>query len=155
MRVRCLIATAAIFMLTACAAWEPLPTPPTGPVPDLVGTWRGTWAGEPLVLLVTEQNGAGYSGVFVGGAQILGPRRPGLGGVLTSTIRGTAVSAHAAGWFGNDATGRPVLLIQADTPDGMQRLTLARVSERELQGMGESTFGWGPKGPARLTRQSR
>jgi hypothetical protein len=41
------------------------------------------------------------------------------------------------------------------TPDGGQRLTLARVSEDQLQGTGESTFRWGPRGPARLTRQAR
>jgi hypothetical protein len=154
--MRLVLALAAGLMLAGCASGTPLPTPPTGEVPDLLGTWRGTWGGEPLVLLVTGQHeDTGYSGVFVGGAQIFGQRRPGISGVLTSTIRGAAVSSRAAGWFGRDATGRQVLLIQTDTPDGGQRLTLARVSESQLQGMGESDFRWGPKGPAQLTRQPR
>lgn len=143
--------------LSACATAPPLlPVPPSEPVPELVGTWRGTWGGEPAALLVIEQApDAGYSGIFVGGAQVFGPRRPGVSGVLTSTIRGTAVSSRAEGWLGRDARGRLLLVIQTEMPDGAQRLTLARVSEDELQGTGESTFRWGPRGPARLTRQTR
>jgi len=75
--------------------------------------------------------------------------------VLTSTIRGEAVSARAEGWAGNDATGRLLLLVHSESPAGVQRLTLARVSPDQLQGTGDSTFGWGPRGPARLTRQAR
>jgi hypothetical protein len=108
------------------------------------------------VLLVTDQNAeAGYSGVFVSREHVLGPRRPGVSGVLTSTIRGAAVSSRAEGWLGNDASGRLVLVIQTDMPEGVQRLTLSRVTSDQLQGMGESTFRWGPRGPAELTRQSR
>lgn len=141
--------------LGACASWTPLPAPPTGPMPDVVGTWRGTWGGQPAALLIIGQDvDAGYSGVFLGDAH-LGSRRPGVTGVLTSTIRGAAVSSRADGWLGTDARGRLVLRIQAVTPDGGQRLTLARVSEDQLQGTGESTFRWGPRGPARLTRQAR
>jgi hypothetical protein len=154
--MRSFMAVLVTATLTGCASGAPLPAPPTGPVPDIVGTWRGTWGGHPAVLLVTDQSvDAGYSGVFAGNYQILGHRRPGVSGVLTSTIRGTAVSSRAEGWLGNDARGRLVLVVQTDTPDGQQRLTLARVSEDELQGTGESSFRWGPQGPARLTRQPR
>ena len=143
-------------MLAGCVAGIPLPAPPTGPVPELTGTWRGTWGGEPASLLVTEQTGdAGYSGIFTSADHLWGPRRPGVSGVLTSTIRGAPVSSRAEGWLGNDARGRLVLLLQTETPDGRQRLTLARVGEDQLQGTGESSFRWGPQGPARLTRQSR
>jgi hypothetical protein len=154
--MRSVIVALVTTALTACVSGTPLPAPPTGPVPDIVGTWRGTWGGEPAALLVTDQTAeAAHSGVFAGGYQILGQRRPGLSGVLTSTIRGAAVSSRAEGWLGHDARGRLLLVVQTDTPDGQQRLTLARVSEDELQGTGESSFRWGPKGPARLTRQPR
>ena len=133
-----------------------MPAPPTRPVPDLIGTWRGTSVGEPVTLLVTEQTAdAGYSGIFVSADHLLGPRRQGVSGVLTSTIRGAAVGARAEGWLGNDASGRLVLLLHAETPDGQQRLTLAHVGDDQLQGTGEASFRWGPKGPARLTRQPR
>jgi hypothetical protein len=142
--------------LTGCVGETPLPAPPTGPVPGLAGTWRGTWGGEPVTLLITVQDAdTGYSGFFVSAYHLLGPRRPGVSGVLTSTIRGAAVGARAEGWLGNDASGRLVLLLHAETPDGQQRLTLAHVGDDQLQGTGESSFRWGPKGPARLTRQPR
>lgn len=145
-----------VAALGGCVGGTPIPAPPTGPVPDMLGTWRGTWGGEPVVLLVTDQAAdAGYSGIFVSGSHVLGPRRPGVAGVLTSTIRGAPVSSRAEGWLGNDASGRLVLLVQAEGPDGAQRLTLARVADDQLQGTGESTFRWGPRGPARLTRQPR
>jgi hypothetical protein len=154
--MRWLIVALVAATMGGCVGGTPLPSPPTGPVPDLVGTWRGTWGGQPLSLLVTEQVGdAGYSGVFVGDYHLGGPRRPGVAGVLTSTIRGRAVSSTAEGWLGNDARGRLLLLIQTETPDGSQRLTLARVSDDQLQGTGESSFRWGPSGPAQLTRQPR
>jgi hypothetical protein len=75
--------------------------------------------------------------------------------VLTSTIRGEAVSAPAQGWLGHDATGRLTLLLESDSPAGFQYLTLARVDRDRLAGSGQSTFTWGPRGPAELTRQPR
>ena len=152
-RLRALLAA---LVLTGCASGTPVLTTPTGPVPDLVGAWRGTWGGQPAALLITDQNAeTAYSGVFVGDAQIFGPRRPAVSGVLSSTIRGALVSTRVTGWFGNDATGRQVLVLSADGVDGLQRLTLTRVSETQLQGTGDSTFRWGPSGPAQLTRQPR
>ena len=143
-------------LLGGCALGPPLPPPATGPIPDLIGTWRGTWGGEPAVLLISEQTGhSGYSGIFLGDYQLGGPYRPGISGVLTSTIRGDAVSARAEGWVGNDATGRLLLLVQSESPAGVQRLTLTRVGPDQLHGTGESTFSWGPRGPTRFTRQAR
>jgi hypothetical protein len=154
--MRWLLPVVLVAALAGCATGTPLPAPPTGAVPDVAGTWRGTWGDQPAALLITSQDvDAGYSGIFVGSGHVLGPRRPGVAGVLTSTIRGRQVSARAEGWLGADATGRAVLLIQAETPDGGQRLTLTRVGEDQLQGMGESTFRWGPSGTARLIRQAR
>ena len=152
-----LLTAALVLALAGCAAWMPIPPPPppTGPVPDIAGTWRGTWGGEPVSLLITAQDAdVGYSGVAAGGFH-LGSRRPGVAGVLTSTIRGTSVSARAEGWLGMDARGRLVLLLQSEMPDGSQRLTLARVADDRLQGSGESSFSWGPRGPAQLTRHTR
>jgi hypothetical protein len=146
----------ALWLGGCLAAGPPLPPPPSGPVPDLVGTWRGTWAGEPLALLVVTQLGdTGYSGFSIGDYQLGGPRRPGFSGVLTSTVRGEAVSSRAQGWLGNDATGRLLVLIESDSPAGYQYLTLARVDRDRLAGSGQSSFAWGPRGPAELTRQVR
>ena len=154
--MRPLVAVLLAALLGGCAIGPPLPPPPTGPVPDLIGTWRGKWGGEPVALLITQQTAdSGYSGIFLGDYQLGGPNRPGISGVLTSTIQGAAVSARAEGWAGNDATGRLLLLVQSDSPAGLQRLTLARVGRDQLQGSGESTFSWGPRGPAQLTRQAR
>lgn len=149
---RTLVATA----LAGCAGTPPLPPPPTGPVPDIVGTWRGAWGGHPASLLITDQAAdAPSTGVAIGDHVVLGPRRPGVSAVLTSTIGGAAVSSRAEGWLGYDARGRLLLVIQSQSPDGFQRLTLTRVTEDELQGTGESSFRWGPQGAARLTRQPR
>ena len=143
-------------VLGGCALGPPLPPPPSGPVPDLIGTWRGTWGGAPAALLITEQTAdSGYAGVFVGNYQLGGPNRPSISGVLTSTIGGEAVSARADGWVGNDATGRVLLVVQSESPAGVQWLTLTRAGGDELQGTGDSSFTWGPRGPARLTRQAR
>lgn len=154
--MRWLIAVLVAVSLVGCAVAPPLPPPATGPVPDLIGTWRGTWAGEPLALLIVSQTpDSGSAGVSIADYQIGGPRRPGISGVLTSTIRGEAVSSRAEGWIGNDATGRLLLLIQSESPAGLQYLTLARVNRDQLAGSGESTFTWGPRGTAELTRQPR
>jgi hypothetical protein len=154
--MRPLRAILAALVLAGCVSSTPVLTPPTGPVPDLVGTWRGTWGGEPAALLITAQNADGaYAGVYVGDWQVLGPRRPAVSGVLSSTIRGALVSSRVTGWFGNDAAGRQVLVLAADGVDGLQRLTLTRVNATQLQGTGTSTFRWGPEGPAQFTRQPR
>jgi len=154
--MRRLIIVLVAALASGCLVGPPLPPAPSGPVPDLVGTWRGTWGGQPAALLISEQTAdSGYSGIFLGGYQLGGPHRPGIAGVLTSTIRNEVVSARAEGWVGNDATGRLLVTVQSESPAGLQWLTLTRVSPAELQGTGESSFSWGPRGPARLTRQAR
>ena len=154
--MRHLVPLVVAMWLAGCAVGPPLPPPASGPAPDMIGTWRGTWAGEPLALLIVSQTpDSGSAGISVGAYQLGGPRRPGISGVLTSTIRGEPVSSRAEGWFGNDATGRLLLLVQSESPAGLQYLTLARVHRDQLAGSGESTFTWGPRGPAELTRQPR
>ena len=154
--MRWLVIVLVAALVTGCLVGPPLPPPPSGPVPDLVGTWRGTWGGQPAALLISEQTAeSGSSGIFLGNYQLGGPQRPGVAGVLTSAIRNEAVSARAEGWVGNDATGRLLVVVQSESPAGVQWLTLTRVSADELQGTGESSFSWGPRGPAQLTRQAR
>jgi hypothetical protein len=130
-----------------------LPSPPPGPVPDLRGTWTGTWGGRPASLLVTDQRDEFTdSGVFLGSYALLAERRPGLTGILTSSIGQDAISTNAQGWFGYSG-GRLMLVVRADTADGSQYLTLGLADERRLRGTGESSFRWGPRGPVELTRQ--
>ena len=154
--MRRLVSVLVAMWLGGCAVGPPLPPPASGPVPDMLGTWRGTWAGEPLALLIVSQTSeSGYAGVSMGDYQLGGSRRPGISGVLTSTIRGETVSSRAEGWIGNDATGRLLLLVQSDSPAGLQYLMLARLNADQLAGSGGSSFSWGPRGPAELTRQPR
>ena len=152
---RRLASLAAVLILTGCVADVPV-APPTGPLPELAGTWRGTWGGEPLALLISAHVGdEGGAGVFVGSWQLAGARRAGVAGVLTSTIRGVPVSSRMEGWLGKDVNGRLVLVARSETPDGLQRLTLALVARDELEGSGASDFRRGPAGPVHLTRQAR
>jgi hypothetical protein len=131
-----------------------LPSPPPGPVPDLRGTWAGTWGGRPAFLLVTDQQDEfTESGVYLGSYALLGERRPGLTGILTSSIGQDTISTNAQGWFGYSG-GRLMLVLRADTADGTQYLTLGFADERRLRGTGESSFRWGPRGPVELTRQA-
>jgi hypothetical protein len=120
--------------------------------PDLRGYWTGTWGGEPLTLLVTEQTIApGESGVVLGPWQVLGERYPTVAGVLTSTVRGERVSTHVDGLI-SQSGGAPVLSLRARSAAGDQRITLRLVDRDRLQGSGDSQYRWGPRGPAQLTR---
>jgi hypothetical protein len=123
-------------------------------VPDLRGTWTGTWDGRPASLLVTDQRDE-YTdaGVYVGSYAVLAERRPGLSGILTSSIGHDSISTNAQGWFGYSG-GRLVLVLKADTGDGAQYLTLGLTDGRRMQGTGESSFRWGPRGPVELTRHT-
>lgn len=147
---------AAIFLLvialTGCAQTVDLaPPPPVTAVPGLMGTWTGTWGGTPVQLVIVEQRELGdYSGIYLGPVQLLGRRRPGVSGVLTSTIAGTPVSANAEGWLGY-VNGRLTVRLHSQTPSGSQELTLAQSGDR-WAGQGESSFTWGPRGPIELRR---
>lgn len=144
-----------VLALAGCAQTVDLaPPPPATEVPDLRGTWTGTWGGAPLRLVVTGQKELGdYSGISLGPVQLLGRRLPGVSGVITSTIAGAPVSVRMEGWLGY-GNGRLRLLLSATTSDGAQQLVLDRATDDRWSGHGESTFSWGPQGPVELTRQS-
>ena len=155
--MRQLVGRAAILLvlaLSGCAQTvDTAPPPPATAVPDLRGTWAGTWGGAPVQLVVVEQREFGdYAGVYFGPVQVLGRRRPGVSGVLTSTIAGAPVSANAEGWLGY-SNGALTLLLRAETPSGAQQLTLNRTADDRWSGRGESDFSWGPQGPIEIVRR--
>jgi hypothetical protein len=144
-----------VVTLSGCARPVDLAAPPpVTAVPDLRGTWTGAWGGAPAQLIIVEQHELGdYAGIYLGPVQVLGRRRPGVSGVLTSTIAGAPVSANAEGWLGY-VNGRLTLLLRATTLSGAQQLTLARTADDRWTGRGESDFPWGPQGPIEIARRT-
>ena len=141
--------------LSGCAQTVDQALPPlaTAGPDDLRGTWAGTWGGAPVQLVIVEQIELGErSGIYFGPVQVLGRRRPGIAGVLTSTIAGAPVSANAEGWLGN-VGGRLTLLVRATTTAGIQQVTLARTAADRWTGRGESEFAWGPQGAIDIVRR--
>lgn len=137
--------------LAGCSS--PLVPAPPSAVPDLRASWTGTWGGQPLSVLVTDQDDlSGTRGLFLGSWQVLGERTTSLTAVMTSTIRGEPVSANASGRVGY-AGGVLTILMSAETSDGIQTLRLSPRGPDRLQGRGESSFRWGPSGPVDLTRR--
>jgi hypothetical protein len=156
MRTRLGLAALAL-LVGACTTGMPLPPPPPpgagATSSDIRGSWRGTWGGAPVSLLITDQEArAGYSGLYVGNYQLLGHERPGVAGVLTSQIDKAQTSVRAQGWFGG-VDGQLTLHLVADSPSGQQRLTLRPDGPNRLVGVGDSSFRWGPAGAIELTRE--
>lgn len=152
----CFAGLGLVLLITGCASTSERlrSTPPATTVPDLRGTWSGLWGGTPLTLVVVDQKEmAAYSGIYLGPVQLLGQRAPGVNGVMTSTIRGDAVSVGVEGWFGSTRGGL-MLVLRGVMPNGTQQLTLTRIDAEHLAGTGESSFRWGPQGPVDLTRRS-
>ena len=151
--MRALAAFVLVVTLAGCAPTvDQAPPPPVTAVPDLNGTWAGTWGGAPARLVIIEQRELGdYTGVYFGPLQVLGRRRPGVTGVLTSTIAGAPVSANVDGWLGY-AGGRLTLLLRATTSSGVQELMLHQTAADRWSGHGESDFAWGPQGVIELAR---
>jgi hypothetical protein len=144
------IAFGLTLLLAGCVAEVPL-TMPAGSVPDLRGTWRGTWGGTPLTLLVLAQDdGSPRGGFFVGPWPLAGDPLPGLSGVLTFTVRGEATSVNVHGRMG-DSNGRLTLVLDPLTVNGEQ-ITLTYVNPRRLAGTGTSRPTWEPQGPIELAR---
>lgn len=140
------------LLLGGCASSAP-PPPPAATVPDLRGTWTGTWGGTPLTMVVTgQQAGQGQSGLVIGPWQVLGEVHPTLGGVLTSSIRGEAVSTHMNALVSDAGGGRIVLTVRARSAAGDQRMTLRWIAPDRLEGSGDSQYAWGPQGPVQLIR---
>jgi hypothetical protein len=134
----------------ACATAPPL-APPTGLVPDLRGTWSGTWGEAAVTLLLLDQDTAGDGGVYVGPWQVLGQPLPGVTGVLTYTAGGQALSRNVQGRLG-DSGGRLTLVLEPGSVHG-QTLVLSLVGADRLQGSGTSRLSWEPRGPVDLRRQ--
>ena len=145
-----------LALVVAVAGCETTPAapPPTGMAPDLRGTWTGTWGGAPVTLVVTDEVEVGDSGVYLGSWQVLGRRGPAVSGVLTTAVGGERVSLAATGRLTSDA-GRPAVLVTAIGPAGEQALRLTQVAPDRLRGTGESSYAWGPRGVADLSRVSR
>ena len=143
-----------VIALFGCAQTVDLALPPpVTALPDLRGTWTGTWGGAPAQLVIIEQRELGdYAGIYLGPVQVLGRRRPGVSGVLTSTIADASVSANADGWL-SYAHDNLTLLLHATTRSGSQQLTLARTADDRWSGRGESDFSWGPQGPIEIIRK--
>ncbi len=112
----------------------------TDPVPDIRGTWRGTWAATPLTLLILSQEETPVPGMF------------GVSGILTFSVRDEAISVNVQGRFG-DANGRRTLVLDPQSGYG-QQITLTRVDPDYMAGVGTSRANWEPSGPVELVRQS-
>lgn len=146
-----------VLLFAGCAGASAPPGPllSTLDIPDLRGTWRGTWGETPVTLVITEQQDSGSpSGVYLGPVQVLGQRVPGVSGVLTSVIAGHRVSASVKGWLTTSGRGTVTLWLEAHTADGTQQLSLTSVPPDRLTGRGESEFRWGPRGAVELIRSS-
>ena len=140
-----------LALLVAGCAGGPVLTQPTVMIPDLRGTWRGTWGGAPITLLVLEQGGTTrQGGITIGPWPLTGAGLPALDGVLTYPSDGAPVSVNVRGRFG-DWNGGFTLVIDALTRDG-QQLVLTRVSPERLGGTGTSRRPWDPEGPVELAR---
>ena len=149
MRPRALVAVLTL-LVSACAS-EPVLTQPGAVIPDLRGTWQGTWGGAPATLLVLEQGGTTrQGGITVGPWPLTGAGLPSLAGVLTFASNGAPVSVNVKGRFG-DLNGGLALVIDALTDDG-QQLVLTRVGPDRLGGTGTSRQRWDPQGPVELAR---
>lgn len=143
----------AVLVLAAGCATTPPPGPPAQVVPDLRGTWSGTWGDGPVSLVITEQAaGHGESGVVLGEWQVLGEVYPVARGVLTSTVHGQPLSTHMTGRLSDSGAG-VILTVVARSSAGEQWLRLRLVGADRLEGTGQSQMSWGPQGPALLLRQ--
>lgn len=146
-----------LLLAFAACTGRVIPPPPPAPgttVPDLRGTWTGTWGGTPVALLIAEQAEAGASagGLYVGGAHVLGQRQPTVAGVLTFTGPRGTTTTHARGWVGVEAR-RVRLLVVATPGAGDMTLDLVLGPDGRLTGTGQSAFRWGPHGAVTLTRR--
>lgn len=137
---------------------QPTQTPPTTPptpakaVPDLRGMWTGTWADTPLTLFVLNQEETSVPGIYVGPWPPLGRRELGLSGILTFTVRDEAISVNVRGRLG-DSNGTRTLVLDPLSANG-QQITLTRVDQDHLAGVGVSRATWEPSGPVELVRQA-
>ena len=145
-------ALAVLFALTlAACSTGPVLTQPTGDVPDLRGTWRGTWAATPVTLVVIEQGGtARQGGISIGPWPLTGAGLPSFSGMLTFVSNGAPITVNVQGRFG-DWDGGFTLVVEALTRD-RQQLVFTHVGDHHLAGFGTSRLDWDPRGPVDLER---
>jgi hypothetical protein len=122
-------------------------------MPDLRGTWKGTWSGTPVTLVVLDQSDAvpADCGVSVGPWQVFGQSLPGLSGILSVKLRNEMVSVNVRGRFGN-WNGHLTLVLEPATVNG-GFLSLVRLAGDRLTGTGTGQMSWEPQGPVELIRQ--
>jgi len=136
----------------ACTTSPPPLAPPVGLMPDLRGTWTGTWGGTPVTLVILEQGETQpVDGVFVGPWQVVGQDLPGLSGILSVRIQNEMFSTNVRGRFGN-WNGRLTLVLEPATANG-GFLSLVWLADDRLTGSGTSQMSWEPQGPVELIRQ--
>lgn len=141
--------------LTLAVALAGCATPlaaPSGSLPDLAGTWSGTWGGQPARLVVTEQGDQTASGINLGPWPIAGGRLPGLSGVLTFASGGQPTTVNVRGRFGGSG-GRLTLVLESVAADGPS-FTLTEVTPTRLAGVGTQSAPWQPNGSVELQRIS-
>ena len=103
-------------LLTACSTAPPPLAAPDGHLPDVRGTWTGTWGGAPVTLVILDQTDAApVEGVSVGPWQVFGRHLPGVSGILTVKIRSEMVSTNVQGRLGL-ANGRLALVSSRPLP---------------------------------------
>ena len=147
--IRVLAAVLALS-LAACST-GPVLTQPTSDIPDLRGTWRGTWAARPVTLVVVEQGGtARQGGIAIGPWPLTGAGLPSLSGMLTFVSNGAPITVNVQGRFG-DFEGGFALVVDALTAD-RQQLVFTYVRSDRLGGFGTSRLDWDPRGPIDLAR---
>ncbi len=138
-------------MIVACASPPPLATP-TGLMPDLRGTWQGTWGGSPLTLVILDQVEAQpVDGVSVGSWQLLGQDLPAVSGILTVRVRSEPTSTNVRGRIGT-LYGRLALVLEPATVNGGW-ISLTQLEENRMAGTGTALMRWEPQGPVELIRE--
>ena len=139
-------------LLAACSTAPPPLAPPAGRLPDVRGTWTGTWGGAPMALVILDQTDAAPTeGVSVGPWQVFGRTLPGVSGILTVKIRNEMVSSNVHGRLGL-ANGRLALELAPATANGGW-ISLTTVDDNRMRGTGMSQMRWEPQGPVELVRQ--
>jgi hypothetical protein len=150
--MRCRVLLVLVLILAACATGPRL-RPPAAAVPDLRGTWTGTWGGTPLTLLVLDQEGTvPAGGIDIGPWSIGGDPLPAVSGTLTFTVRDAPVTVNVVGRLG-DWHGGLTLVVDALTRNGEQ-LVLTHLTPDRLAGNGTAIPTWEPQGPVKLARTS-
>ena len=143
----------AALSLVSCTTPPPALAPPLGEMPNLRGTWKGTWGATPITLVILEQQESepAGGGVYLGPWQVLGQSLPGVSGVFSVRLRNEMVSVNVRGRLGN-SNGRLTLVLEPVTVNGGW-ISVVRLDENRLVGTGSAQMSWEPQGPVELTRQ--